>query len=442
MRSSGGFLVRARTLALGALLFLPTLAIAAGAPVVAPDATSFTLDNGLQVVVIPAHGAPVVTQMIWYKAGAADEVPGKSGIAHFLEHLMFKGTKIHAAGEFSAKVSEIGGDENAFTSSDYTAYYQTVAKENLPIVMAFEADRMENLVLTDEVVLPERQVILEERRSRTDNDPGSQLNEAMGAALFQNSHYGIPVIGWEHEMQGLTKDDAVAWYDRYYTPNNAILVIAGDVTVDEVKKLAADTFAQGTAPRRARRTPPRAGTATARRPRRHDGRPPRLAADRSARIPGAFLWLRPGKGSARPRRALRHSGRRHHQPPLQVPRRRQGRRRQRRRLVRRHRHRPDELWRLRRAAWRYHAGKTGGRGGLDHRHRSGTRASATTNSPAPSATFWPTPSTRRIALEPSRASSARPSPPATPSKMSSNGRPAFRASPPPTCRTSRRNTST
>ena len=244
MRSSG-FLNHGRSLLLGALLLLPAVNFAdADAPVVAPDATSFKLDNGLEVVVIPGHGAPVVTQMIWYKVGAADEVPGKSGIAHFLEHLMFKGTKNHASGEFSAKVGEIGGDENAFTSSDYTAYYQTVAKENLPTIMAFEADRMENLVLTDEVVLPERQVILEERRSRTDNDPGSQLDEAMGAALYQNHHYGIPVIGWEHEMQGLTRDDAVAWYNRYYTPNNAILVIAGDVTVDEVKKLAADTFAR------------------------------------------------------------------------------------------------------------------------------------------------------------------------------------------------------
>jgi zinc protease len=249
MRSSG-LLNHARSLLLALPFLLPAVNFAAAdTPVVAPDATSFTLDNGLQVVVIPGHGAPVVTQMIWYKAGAADEVPGKSGIAHFLEHLMFKGTKTHAAGEFSAKVAEIGGNENAFTSSDYTAYFQTVAKENLPTVMSFEADRMENLVLTDEVVLPERDVILEERRSRTDNDPSAQLNEAMGAALYQNHHYGIPVIGWEHEMQGLTREDAVAWYNRYYTPNNAILVIAGDVTVDEVKKLAADTFAK--VPRRA-----------------------------------------------------------------------------------------------------------------------------------------------------------------------------------------------
>ncbi|KAA0972702.1 insulinase family protein [Aureimonas fodinaquatilis] len=210
----------------------------------ASQISSFTLDNGLQVVVIPDHRAPVVTQMVWYKVGSADEHPGKSGIAHFLEHLMFKGTKTHPAGVFSAAVSDIGGEENAFTSYDYTAYFQRVPVSALEEMMAFEADRMENLVLDDAAVLPERDVILEERRMRVDNDPSSQLSEAMQATIYLNSPYGTPVIGWESEMQGLTREDAIAFYDRYYTPNNATLIVAGDVTLEQVRELAEKTFGQ------------------------------------------------------------------------------------------------------------------------------------------------------------------------------------------------------
>ncbi|MBN9024563.1 MAG: insulinase family protein [Rhizobiales bacterium] len=217
-------------------------------PRIAPDASTFQLANGMNVVVIPDHRSPIVTHMVWYKIGAADDPAGKSGIAHFLEHLMFKGTKNHPAGECSARVSDVGGVENAFTTADATAYYQTVAKEQLGMVMGFEADRMEGLQLTDAVVLPERDVILEERRMRTDNDPGAQLSEAMDAALYQNHRYGIPVIGWAHEMAGLTREDAISQYQRYYTPNNALLVVAGDVTADEVRKLAEDTY--GKLPRR------------------------------------------------------------------------------------------------------------------------------------------------------------------------------------------------
>jgi zinc protease len=220
----------------------------------AANVSTFTLQNGLQVVVIPDHRSPTVTHMVWYKAGSADEVPGKSGIAHFLEHLMFKGTSTHPEGEFSAKVNEIGGDENAFTTEDYTVYHQNIAKQYLGLMMSYEADRMQNLILDDKAVIPERQVILEERRMRTDNDPGAQLAEAVGAALFQNSHYGIPVIGWAHEMAALTREDAIAWYDRYYTPNNAILIVAGDVTEDEVRKLAEDTYGKV---RRRAEPPPR-----------------------------------------------------------------------------------------------------------------------------------------------------------------------------------------
>ncbi|MEF2547612.1 pitrilysin family protein [Aurantimonas sp. E1-2-R+4] len=208
----------------------------------AAELSTFMLDNGLQVVVLPDHRAPVVTQMLYYKVGAADEAPGESGIAHFFEHLMFKGTKSNPEGTFSRAVAEIGGQENAFTTSDYTGYYQQMPADALEMVMTFEADRMENLVLSKETVAPERDVILEERRSRVDNDPGSQLAEAVQAALFQNSPYGDPVIGWRSEIEALSRDGAVAFYDKYYTPNNAILLIAGDVTEAEVRRLAEKTY--------------------------------------------------------------------------------------------------------------------------------------------------------------------------------------------------------
>ena len=207
-----------------------------------PQVTSFFLDNGLQVVVIPDRRAPVVTHMIWYRAGSADEPPGKSGIAHYLEHLMFKGTKNTANGEFSKRVSEIGGEDNAFTSTDYTGYFQRVTPSALEEMMALEADRMENLILTDELIIPEREVVQEERNSRIENNPGSMLGEAMRATLYQNHPYATPVIGWEHEVNALTKDDAIAFYDKFYTPNNAILVVAGDVDADTVKQLAQKTY--------------------------------------------------------------------------------------------------------------------------------------------------------------------------------------------------------
>lgn len=209
-----------------------------------PKNESFVLGNGLQVVVLPDRRAPIVTQMVWYRAGSADEAPGVSGVAHYLEHLMFKGTKTHPLGAFSDAVSDIGGEENAFTSYDYTAYYQQVPSDALESMMAFEADRMENLVLSEEAVLPERDVIIEERRQRVDNDPGAQLHEAMQATLFQNSHYATPIIGWRHEIETLSREDAIAWYDAFYTPNNATLIIAGDVTTEQVKALAEKTFAK------------------------------------------------------------------------------------------------------------------------------------------------------------------------------------------------------
>src|SRR4026207_358086 len=190
---------------------------------------SFTLDNGLQVVVIPDHRPPVVTQMIWYKVGSADETPGKSGLAHFLEHLMFKGTAKHPAGEFSETVRRIGGNENAFTSVDYTGYFQRVPREHLATMMAFEADRMTGLILKDENVLPERDVVLEEFNMRVANNPDARLTEQIMAALYLNHPYGRPVIGWRQEIEKLDREDALAFYKRFYAPNNAILATAGDV---------------------------------------------------------------------------------------------------------------------------------------------------------------------------------------------------------------------
>lgn len=201
-------------------------------------ATHAKLENGLEIVVIPDRRAPVVTHMVWYRVGAADEPPGKSGIAHFLEHLMFKGTEKIPPGEFSKIVARIGGQDNAFTSQDTTAYFQRVAKERLDEVMGMEADRMRNLRLDVEQVETERKVVLEERRSRVDNDPMSILGEQMMAALYVTHPYSIPVIGWEHEIRNLNREDAMAFYKRFYAPNNAILVVAGDVEPAEVVALA------------------------------------------------------------------------------------------------------------------------------------------------------------------------------------------------------------
>jgi zinc protease len=206
-----------------------------------PPAT-FTLGNGLKVVVIPDHRTPVVTQMIWYKVGSADETPGKSGLAHFLEHLMFKGTSKHPAGEFSQTVLRIGGNENAFTSTDYTGYFQRVPRDQLGKMMEFEADRMTGLVLKDENVLPERDVVLEEYNMRVANNPEARLTEQIMAALYLNHPYGRPVIGWHQEIEKLDREDALAFYRRFYAPNNATLVIAGDVDVGDVRPMAEKTF--------------------------------------------------------------------------------------------------------------------------------------------------------------------------------------------------------
>ena len=201
-------------------------------------ADSFTLPNGLEVVVLPKHLAPVVYQIIAYKAGAADGAIGKNGVAHFVEHLMFKGTPRYPGGFFNKEVARRGGDDNAFTNQDVTAFHQQIAKRDLPLIMEMEADRMTNIQLTDAVVLPERDVIIEERRQRTENQPGAQLSEMLNAVLFLNHPYRLPIIGWHHEMDTYSTQDAIDFYNKHYAPNNAVLVIAGDVTTDEVKTLA------------------------------------------------------------------------------------------------------------------------------------------------------------------------------------------------------------
>ena len=202
------------------------------------NVTTFELENGMQVVVVEDHRAPVVTHMVWYKAGSADEPKGSSGVAHFLEHLLFKATDNMAAGELSATVAANGGRDNAFTSYDYTAYYQRIAADRLELMMKMEADRMENLALTPENIETERDVIIEERNMRTENNPRALFGEQMNAAQYLNHRYGVPVIGWMHEMQTLDLDDALNFYDIYYSPNDAILVVAGDVDPAEVKTLA------------------------------------------------------------------------------------------------------------------------------------------------------------------------------------------------------------
>ncbi len=200
-------------------------------------AESFTLPNGLMVVVIPNHRAPIVDHMVWYRIGSADEVPGKSGLAHFLEHLMFKGTERFPAGKITDMVARNGGNQNAFTSFDYTGYFQMIAVDKLPLMMDMEADRMRNLVLDEKAVTTEREVIIEERRMRVDSVPAAVMSERLSAGMWMTNHYGIPVIGWEAEMRGLTREDALAFYKDHYAAHNAILIISGDVTAASVRPM-------------------------------------------------------------------------------------------------------------------------------------------------------------------------------------------------------------
>ncbi len=243
-----GFRARRRIPAFACILLLSAAVLAGRAQAAIFDPESFRLSNGLQVVVLPNHRAPIVIQMVWYKVGSADEPRGKSGVAHFLEHLMFRGTAAVPPGEFSRIVARNGGRDNAFTSYDYTGYFQRVAADKLELVMRLEADRMANLAITDEAALPERQVVLEERRSRTGNDPAAQLREQSRAALYLHHPYGVPIIGWRHEIERLTAADAMAFYRERYAPNNAVLIVAGDATAARVRALAEKHY--GVIPRR------------------------------------------------------------------------------------------------------------------------------------------------------------------------------------------------
>jgi zinc protease len=223
-----------------AILALLSFALLLAAPASArelPRPETFTLRNGLQVLVITDRRAPLVPHMLWYRVGAADEPRGHSGIAHFFEHLMFKGTRNIAPGEFSRTIARNGGEDNAFTSWDYTAYYERIARDRLELVMRMEADRMRNLRFSDETFASERDVIGEERRQRIDNNPGAVLGERMRAMLWPHHPYGTPIIGWLHEIRALDRETALNFYQTWYAPNNAILVIAGDVDAAEIRPL-------------------------------------------------------------------------------------------------------------------------------------------------------------------------------------------------------------
>jgi zinc protease len=210
----------------------------------ATTAQEFRLGNGLRLIVQEDRRAPTVVNMVWYRVGAMDEQNGTTGVAHVLEHMMFKGTKKLKPGEFSAKVAALGGRENAFTSKDYTGYYQQVEKSRLEQVMALEADRMQNLTMSKEEFSKEIRVVMEERRLRTDDQPLSLLFEALNATAYVAHPYKNPVVGWMNDLQNMTAADALGWYQRWYAPNNATMVIAGDVDAKQVRELAEKYFAK------------------------------------------------------------------------------------------------------------------------------------------------------------------------------------------------------
>jgi zinc protease len=216
------------------LLATPAMALA--------NTQEYKLENGLKIIVQEDHRSPVVVSQVWYKAGALDEVNGKTGVAHVLEHMMFKGTKKVPAGQFSRKIAAAGGRENAFTSQDYTAYFQQLEKSQLPLSFELEADRMANLNLTKEEFDKEIKVVMEERRWRTDDKPQAQVNEHFNSAAFRTHPYGRPVVGWMSDLENMRVEDTREWYNHWYAPNNAVLVVVGDVKADEVYKLAKQHF--------------------------------------------------------------------------------------------------------------------------------------------------------------------------------------------------------
>jgi zinc protease len=262
---AGAFLLTAATLAAAAPNEANRAKLSQPAPAnprqIGNNTFQFALANGMQVLVIPDHRAPVATQMLWFRVGAVDDPPGISGLAHFFEHMMFRGTKAYPDDAFSQIIAKNGGETNAFTDHDYTAFYEQLAKDRLPLAMKLEADRLVNLDLSDAHVIPERDVVLEERRMRVDNEPQSLMAEQMHAALHLSHPYGRPVIGWAEEVRRIDRVSAQDFYDHHYAPNNAILVIAGDVTPDEVRKMAQDAYgkvpARTLAPRAESAEPPR-----------------------------------------------------------------------------------------------------------------------------------------------------------------------------------------
>lgn len=280
------------------LAFVLIALIGTGAGAANAETNSFKLANGLQVVVLPDHRAPVVTHLIMYRVGAADEPPGKSGIAHFLEHLMFKGTEKNPAGRFSQMLGTIGGQENAFTTSDYTGYHQRVPREYLKTVMEFESDRMTGLALSDANVLPERDVVLEEYNMRVANSPEARLGEQISAALYLNHPYGRPVIGWRSEIEKLNREDALTFYRQFYRPENAVVVVAGDVTTDDVKALAEKTYGavKGEEPK-ARLRPQEPPPVAARRLTMDDGRVAQPSIYRSYLVP-SYAKAKDGESEA------------------------------------------------------------------------------------------------------------------------------------------------
>ena len=240
-------------------------------------ASEFFLANGMHVVVIPDRRAPVVTHVVWYRVGGADNIAGQSGLAHFLEHLMFKSTQRLKTGELSRVVSRLGGRDNAVTTHDATYYFQRLPKEHLKTAMTMEADRMRNLKLIDQEVSTERQVVIQERRSVVDSKPLAILDELVSAALYLNHPYRIPVIGWGPEIPKLSRVLALEFYNRFYAPNNVILIVAGDVTEAEVRKLAQDTYGR-VRPRAGLARPPRPLEPEQRAARRVELRDPRAGA--------------------------------------------------------------------------------------------------------------------------------------------------------------------
>jgi len=214
-----------------------------------------TLKNGMRVLVKEDHRSPVVVSMVWYRAGSLDEVNGKTGVAHLLEHMMFKGTKTTKPGEYSEIVAAAGGRENAFTGADYTAYFQRLEKSKLPISMRMEADRMQNLVITEEEFKKEIKVVMEERRWRTDDKPKAQVNELFNSLIFRAHPYGRPIVGWMSDLENMTHEDAIEWYRMWYSPSNAILVIGGDVDAKKVFSEAKKYFADIPAYKIAKRKP-------------------------------------------------------------------------------------------------------------------------------------------------------------------------------------------